>query len=63
MKVSVDQIQAQTSPATLAAAVIALAPQVKSLASTAKTTLGTLKEAGGGLANAFDDADACKSLT
>jgi hypothetical protein len=61
-KSSIDQIQGNASAASITAAVTALAPQVQSLASEAKSALTTLEDAGGSLASAFKNTDSCKSL-
>jgi hypothetical protein len=62
-KTAITSIQNDASAATIAVAVSVLTPQVKSLASTAEATITALKDAGGGLASAFEDASACQDLT
>ena len=61
-KSAVAEIPSNASAATVASALAPLAPQVKSLATTAQSTVNSLKEAGGSLASAFKSADSCKSL-
>lgn len=61
-KSTVAEIPSDASAATIGAALAGLAPQVKSLASTAQTTVTSLKDAGGSLASAFKSADSCQSL-
>jgi hypothetical protein len=61
-KTAVASVQAEASAATVAAAVLTLAPQVESLATTAQATISTLKGSGEALSSAFKSADSCKSL-
>ena len=56
------QLQGNASASSVATAVAALAPQVKSLTSEAKSAFDTLKNAGGSLASAFKNSDACQNL-
>lgn len=56
------QLQENASASSIATAVAALAPQVKSLASEAGSAFDTLKNAGGSLASAFKNTDSCKNL-
>jgi hypothetical protein len=62
VKTAVAGLQADSSAASVAGAVLTLAPQVKSLATTAQTTVSTLRGSEGNLASAFKSADSCKSL-
>jgi hypothetical protein len=57
------QLQENASASSIATAVAALAPQVKTLASEAQSAFDTLKSAGGSLASAFKSSDACKNLS
>lgn len=59
---AVASIPANASATTVAAALVPLAPQVKSLASTAQATVESLQAAGGSLASAFKSSSSCKSL-
>ena len=61
-KSGLAQLQDDASAATIAAAVAALAPQLPSLVSEARSAIGTLKDAGGSLASAFKSTDSCQSL-
>jgi hypothetical protein len=56
------QIPSNASAATIGAALAGLAPQVKSLATTAQSTVASLQNAGGSLASAFKSAPSCQSL-
>jgi hypothetical protein len=62
VKSAIDGLQAGSSASTITAALITLAPQVQSLASTAKSTVSSLQEAKGGLSSAFKSSSECKSL-
>lgn len=59
---AVASIPDNASITTVAAALVPLAPRVKSLVSTAQTTVTSLQGAKGSLASAFKSADSCKSL-
>ena len=61
-KSAAAQIPPNASAATIASSLLALGPQVKSLASTAQSTVKSLKTASGSLSSAFKSADSCKSL-
>jgi len=62
-KTAVAGVQADASAATVAAAVVTITPQVKSLATSAQSTISTLQSSKGALSSAFKNADSCKSLT
>jgi hypothetical protein len=59
---AVNQLGGNPSAADIGVAVVALAPQVENLVSTAKSAVTTLKDASGSLGSAFKSADSCKSL-
>jgi hypothetical protein len=59
---AVTGLQADASAATVAAAAVALAPQVKTLATSAQSTVSTLQASKGDISSAFKSADSCKSL-
>lgn len=59
---AVGQLQSDASVAEVTAALLPLVPQLKSLAESTGTAVTSLKDAGGSLASAFKDADACQSL-
>jgi hypothetical protein len=61
-KSAVAQLPADASATSVAAALVPLAPQVTSLASTAQSTLKSLQSAGGSLADAFKSTKSCKNL-
>jgi hypothetical protein len=61
-KSAVAQIKADPSAGDISLAAVALAPQVKNLASEAKSAITSLKDAKGSLSKAFKNADSCKSL-
>jgi hypothetical protein len=61
-KTAAGQIQANASASTITAAVAAFAPQVQNLANETKSTISTVKSAGGSLADAFKSTKSCKSL-
>ena len=61
-KSTAAQIPSNASAGTIAAALAGLAPQVKSLATTAQTTLSSLQNTGGSLASAFKNSSSCQSL-
>jgi hypothetical protein len=61
-KSAVASIPANASAATVAAAIIPLAPQLTSLGTTAQTTLKSVQTAKGGLSSAFKSSSACKNL-
>jgi hypothetical protein len=58
-----DKIKADASVAEITATLVALVPQLKTLAETTSTAITSLKDAGGSLASAFKSADSCKSLS
>jgi paraquat-inducible protein B len=62
-KSAVAQIPSDASAATIASTLAPLAPQVKSLATTAESTVKAVEDAGGSLSDAFKRSDSCKSLT
>jgi hypothetical protein len=62
-KSAVAQLPADASATSVAAALVPLAPQVKSLASTAQSTVTSLQSAGGSLADAFKSTKSCKNLS
>jgi hypothetical protein len=62
VKAVVTGLQANASAATVAVAVLTLAPQVKNLASSAQSTISTLKSDKGNVSSAFKTAKSCKSL-
>ena len=59
---AVASIPADASATTVAVALLPLAPQVKSLVTTAQTTITSLQTAKNSLASAFKSADSCQSL-
>jgi hypothetical protein len=61
-KSALAQLPADASATSVAAALVPLAPQVKSLATTAESTVKSLQNAGGSLADAFKSTKSCKSL-
>ena len=61
-KSTAAQIPSNASAGTVATALAGLAPQVKSLATTAQTTLASLQDAGGSLASAFKENSSCQNL-
>ena len=61
-KSALAQVPADASTTTIITAVGALAPQVTNLVNEARSAIGTLKDAGGSLADAFKSTDSCKSL-
>ena len=63
VKTVAAELKANPSAAAIAAAVVALAPQVQSLATSAKSTISTLQSDKGDISSAFKSADSCKSLT
>jgi len=62
-KSAVAQLPADASATSVAAALLPLAPQIKSLASTAQSTVKSLQSAGGSLADAFKSTKSCKNLS
>jgi hypothetical protein len=62
-KSAVAQIPSGASATTIASTLAPLAPQVKSLASTADSTVKSVEDAGGSLSSAFKSTDSCKSLS
>ena len=62
-KSAVAQLPADASATSVAAALVPLAPQVQSLASTAESTVKSLQTAGGSLADAFKSTKSCKNLS
>jgi hypothetical protein len=63
VKAAADGLQVDSSAATVAAAVVTVAPQAKSLTTSAKSTISTLQSSKGAMSSAFKSADTCKSLT
>lgn len=61
-KSAATQLEGNASASSIATAVAALAPQVKSLANEAQSAFETLKNAGGSLGSAFKNTDSCKNL-
>src|SRR3954447_1188686 len=61
-KASISQLQTDASAATVTATLALLAPQVSSLANSAKTAASSLKTAKNGLGDAFKSASSCKNL-
>jgi hypothetical protein len=61
-KSTAAQIPSNASAGAIAGALAGLAPQVKSLATTAQSTLSSLQNAGGSLASAFKNSSSCQSL-
>jgi hypothetical protein len=61
-KSALAQLPADASATSVAAALVPLAPQVKSLATTAESTVKSLQNAGGSLADAFKSTKSCKNL-
>jgi hypothetical protein len=61
-KSTAAQIPSDASTGTIAAALAGLAPQLKSLATSAQSTLSSLQDAGGSLASAFKNSSSCQSL-
>jgi hypothetical protein len=59
---AVSQIPADATAVQVAGALIPLAPQVKSLANSAQSTIKSLQTAGGALSSAFKSTDSCKNL-
>jgi hypothetical protein len=62
VKSGLDQVYANPSAAAITAAVATLTPQLQNLIDTTKSTVSSLQQAGGSLADAFKSSDACKSL-
>jgi hypothetical protein len=62
-KSAVAGLQADASAGTVAAALLTLTPQVKSLATSAQSTISTLQDSKGDLSSAFKSADSCDSLS
>jgi len=60
---AVGKIQADASVAEITATLVALVPQLKTLADSTSTAIASLKDAGGSLASAFKSAGSCKSLS
>lgn len=61
-KSALAEVQDSASLATIKAALLLIAPQVKSLVSSAQSAVESLKSAGGSLSSAFKDTDSCQSL-
>jgi len=61
-KTVVAALEDNASASTITVAVLALAPQVKGLATSAQTTISTLKDSKDALSSAFQNADSCQSL-
>ena len=61
-KTTVAGLQGYASVSSVAAAVATVAPQVKSLTTTAQSTISRLQSAKGSLSDAFQSTDSCKSL-
>ncbi len=59
---AVASLPANASATTIASALVPLAPQVKSLLTTAQATVKSLQTAKGSLSSAFKSTDSCKSL-
>ena len=59
---ALSELPANPSAADIAGVVLALAPQVKNLVSSAESAVTSLKNAKGPLADAFKSTDSCKSL-
>lgn len=57
-----DKIKADASVAEITATLVALVPQLKTLAESTSTAITSLKDAGGSLASAFKSAGSCQSL-
>ena len=62
IKVVAAGLKADTSAATIAAAVITLGPQLQGLATTAQSSIAALKSSKGAMSKAFKDAESCQSL-
>jgi hypothetical protein len=62
-KSTVAKLPANATVSQTLSALSSLAPQVKSLASSAQSTLKAVQTAHGSLASAFENASACKNLT
>ena len=58
----VTGLKANASASTIAVSVIALVPQVKSLATSAQSTISTLQSDKGDISSAFKSAESCKNL-
>ena len=63
VKAAADGLQADSSAATVAAAALTVAPEVQSLATTAKSAISSLQSSKDAMSKAFKSADSCKSLT
>jgi len=61
-KTSIDALPASPSVGQMTGVALTLAPQVKSLIDAGKSALGTLKDAGGSLADAFKGSKTCQGL-
>src|ERR1700758_5163565 len=62
VKQAFGKLPSNASLAEIAPVLAPLRPQLTTLASTAQSTVKSLKNVGGSLQSAFDSADACKSL-
>ena len=62
-KGKVAQLPDNATLPTITAALVSLGPQVQSLVGEAKSTVSSLKDARGALADAFKSNDSCKKLT
>ena len=58
----VSGLKANASAATIGVSVLALVPQVKSLATSAQSTISTLQSDKGDISSAFKSAESCKNL-
>ena len=63
VKAAADGLQADSSAATVAVAVLTVVPEVQSLATTAKSAISSLQSSKDAMSKAFKSADSCKSLT
>lgn len=61
-KSALADVQDNASVATIQAALVLLAPQVKGLVSSAQSAVESLKTAGGSLSSAFKDSDSCQGI-
>ncbi|HEY7045021.1 MAG TPA: hypothetical protein VH419_15230 [Nocardioidaceae bacterium] len=62
IKAAFAGLQTDASAGTVAAAVLTLAPQVKTLATSAQSTISTLKSSEEARSSAFKNAESCQSL-
>ena len=61
-KTAIAELPPNPSVTVIAATVAVITPQVQNLATQTKSAISALQDAGGSLASAFKDADACQSL-